>query len=107
MKNTEETKKAATQKLNWKDDNMKSLYSNITSITGGKEEIIALFGMTELWKENQEEINVDIIERVVMSPYTAKRLAIMLNNTLVAYENKFGTIINQSQPLLSSVSQNG
>ena len=40
----------------------------------------------------QGKVNVDIAERVVMTPYTAKRLAIMLGATLKAYEAKFGAI---------------
>ena len=41
---------------------------------------------------NQEKVDVDLAERVVMTPFTAKRLAIMLGATLKAYEAKYGKI---------------
>jgi len=41
---------------------------------------------------NQEKVNVYLAERVVMTPFTAKRLAVMLDATLKAYEAKYGKI---------------
>ena len=54
--------------------------------------IMMLLGLNQAWNMEQGKVNVDIAERVVMTPYTAKRLAIMLAATLKAYEAKFGTI---------------
>ena len=54
--------------------------------------IMMLLGLNQAWSMGQAKVNVDIAERVVMTPYTAKRLAIMLAATLKAYEAKFGTI---------------
>ena len=54
--------------------------------------IMMLLGLNQAWSMGQGKVNVDIAERVVMTPYTAKRLAIMLAATLKAYEAKFGTI---------------
>ena len=71
---------------------MKSLYVNATNVVAGREEVMVLMGVNRAWKMNQEKVDVDLAERVVMTPYTAKRLAIMLSATLKAYEAKFGTI---------------
>lgn len=76
----------------WNDSNMKSLYVNATNVVGGREEIMMLLGLNQAWSMGQGKVNVDIAERVVMTPYTAKRLAIMLAATLKAYEAKFGAI---------------
>ncbi|MCL4103511.1 Protein of unknown function [Fibrobacter sp. UWH9] len=76
----------------WNDGNMKSLYVNATNVVGGREEIMMLLGLNQAWNMNQGKVNVEIAERVVMTPYTAKRLAIMLGATLNAYEAKFGKI---------------
>ena len=54
--------------------------------------IMMLLGLNQAWSMGQGKVNVDIAERVVMTPYTAKRLSIMLAATLKAYEAKFGTI---------------
>lgn len=76
----------------WNDSNMKSLYVNATNVVGGREEIMMLLGLNQAWNMEQSKVNVEIAERVVMTPYTAKRLAIMLGATLKAYEAKFGAI---------------
>lgn len=87
-----EEKKNAQPEVVWNDSNMKSLYVNATNVVGGREEIMMLLGLNQAWNMEQSKVNVEIAERVVMTPYTAKRLAIMLGATLKAYEAKFGTI---------------
>jgi hypothetical protein len=76
----------------WNDANMKSVYVNATNVIAGREEVMVLMGVNRVWKMNQDKISVDIAERVVMTPFTAKRLAIMLGATLKAYEAKYGKI---------------
>lgn len=87
-----EEKKNAQPEVVWNDSNMKSLYVNATNVVGGREEIMMLLGLNQAWNMEQSKVNVEIAERVVMTPYTAKRLAIMLGATLKAYEAKFGAI---------------
>jgi hypothetical protein len=86
------TESVAQPEVVWNDSNMKSLYVNATNVLGGREELMILLGLNQAWNTNQKKVQVDIAERVVMTPYTAKRLAIMLSATLKAYEAKFGTI---------------
>ena len=76
----------------WNDANMKNLYANATNVIAGREEVIMLLGVNNAWQMGQEKVNVDIAERVMMTPFTAKRLAIMLSATLRAYEAKYGEI---------------
>ena len=87
-----EEKKNAQPEVVWNDSNMKSLYVNATNVVGGREEIMMLLGLNQAWNMEQSKVHVEIAERVVMTPYTAKRLAIMLGATLKAYEAKFGAI---------------
>ena len=88
----EKIEAGAQPEVVWNDANMKSLYVNATNVVGGREEIMMILGLNQAWNMNQGKVNVDIAERVVMTPYTAKRLAIMLSATLKAYEAKFGQI---------------
>ena len=76
----------------WNDANMKSVSVNATNVIAGREEVMVLMGVNRVWKMNQDKVSVDIAERVVMTPFTAKRLAIMLGATLKAYEAKYGKI---------------
>jgi hypothetical protein len=79
-------------KIVWDDSGMRSVYANVTNVTGGREELIILFGMNQAWQPGQKEVKVQLTERVVLSPFAAKRLAILLGKTLGEYEKRFGTL---------------
>ena len=90
---SEEKKVASNEpEVVWNDSNMKSLYVNATNVVAGREEVMVLLGVNRAWKMNPEKVDVELAERVVMTPFTAKRLAIMLGATLKAYEAKYGKI---------------
>lgn len=82
----------AQPRLVWNDANMRSNYANVSNVTGGREEIVLVFGMNQAWQPGQEELKVDISERIVLSPFAAKRLAILLTGAIKAYETNFGKI---------------
>ena len=69
----------------------------------GREEVVLLLGMNQSWQPGQSQVEVDLLQRVVMSPFAAKRLAIMLNGTLAAWEKQFG-LIDIGLPKASKVS---
>jgi hypothetical protein len=76
----------------WDDSNMRSVYANVTNVTGGREEIILLFGMNQAWQASQTEVKVQLNERLVLSPFAAKRLSILLSKTMAEYEKRFGVL---------------
>jgi hypothetical protein len=82
-------------KINWHDDNMASHYANIGTATANREEFFLLFGTHQHWRGDVSEtksVDVNLAHRIVMSPYAAKRLAIILNQSVKAYEDQFGKI---------------
>jgi hypothetical protein len=91
-----------TPKIVWDDTNMRSVYANVTNVTGGREELIVLFGMNQAWQSGQKEVKVQLTERVVLSPFAAKRLAILLVKTITEYEKRFGTL-DVGTPLPESI----
>ena len=76
----------------WDDSNMRSVYANVSNVAGGREEIVLLFGMNQSWHAAQKEVKVQLTDRVVLSPFAAKRLSILLSNVLADYEKKFGKL---------------
>lgn len=81
--------------INWDDSKMESSYSNIGTATANREEFFLLFGTHQNWRGNASErksIDVQLSQRVVMSPFAAKRLSIILAQSLKAYEDQFGPI---------------
>jgi hypothetical protein len=61
-------------------------------IRGTREEIVLLFGMNQAWYSGQKEVTIQLADRIVMSPFVAKRLATLLNNVMKDYESKYGTL---------------
>jgi hypothetical protein len=82
----------AQMKVRWDDSNMKSTYANVCNVAGTREEIVLLFGMNQAWHAGQKEVTVQLADRIVMSPFVAKRLVLMLGNILKDYESKYGKL---------------
>ena len=80
------------EKIRWDDSNMRSVYANVCNVAGTREEIVILFGMNQAWRSDQKELTVQLADRIVLSPYAAKRLAVLLDNVIRDYEAKFGQL---------------
>ena len=87
-----QTQTAGQTKIVWDDSNMRSVYANVSNVAGGREEIVLLFGMNQAWHAGQKEVNVQLTDRVVLSPFAAKRLSLLLNAVVADYEKKFGPL---------------
>ena len=83
---------AGQTKIVWDDSDMRSAYANVANVAGGREEIVLLFGMNQAWQAGQEEVKVKLSDRIVLSPFAAKRLAVLLNNVLKNYESQYGKL---------------
>ena len=88
----ESTQPGTQVKIKWDDANMRSVYANVVNAAGTREEIVLLFGMNQAWNSEQKELTVQLSDRVVLSPFAAKRLGILLNNVIRDYEARFGTL---------------
>ncbi len=82
----------AAMKIKWDDSNMKSSYANVCNVTSTREEVVMLFGMNQAWNRGQKEVTIQLTDRIVISPYAAKRLSMLLGNVVKEYENRFGTL---------------
>jgi hypothetical protein len=79
-------------KVRWDNANMRSSYSNVCNVAGTREEIVLLFGMNQSFDAEQNEMTIQLSDRIVMSPFVAKRLAGLLNNVIKDYETKYGVL---------------
>jgi len=79
-------------KVRWDNANMRSAYSNVCNVSGTREEIVLFFGMNQAFDAEQNEMTIQLTERIVMSPFVAKRLAALLNNVMKDYETKYGAL---------------
>lgn len=79
-------------KVRWDNANMRSSYSNVCNVAGTREEITLLFGMNQSFNADQNEMTIQLSDRIVMSPFVAKRLAGLLAAVINDYESKYGTL---------------
>ena len=68
------TQAPGQMKIVWDDSGMRSVYANVSNVAGGREEIVLLFGMNQSWHAGQKEVKVQLTDRIVLSPFAAKRL---------------------------------
>jgi hypothetical protein len=98
------TQAGAPPKIVWDDSNMHSAYANVANVAGGREEIVLLFGMNQAWHAGQKEVKVQLTDRIVLSPFAAKRLSVLLGNVLRDYESRYGKLEVESRlPVGSTV----
>lgn len=77
----------------WKDDNMSSSFANVVNVFSTREEMTLLFGTNETWNAmNSEELVVNLSDRIVLTPFAAKRLSILLDRRVKEYEERFGKL---------------
>jgi len=82
----------AQRKIKWDDSNMRSVYVNVCNVAGTREEVVLLFGMNQAWHSGQEEVTIQLADRIVLSPFVAKRLSLLLNSVIKDYETKYGSL---------------
>ena len=79
-------------KVIWDDSKMNTSYANVCNVLGTREEMTVLFGAHQGWRADQKEVRVLLSDRIVLNPYAAKRLMLMLEKGLKEYEAKFGEL---------------
>jgi len=78
--------------VKWDDSNMSTTYANVCNVTGTREEVSLLFGTNQTLYTGQKEVTVKVTNRIVVSPYAAKRLQALLGEVIKQYESKFGAL---------------
>ena len=86
-------------KIRWDSSGMRSAYANVFNVAGTREEVVLFFGMNQAWDASQREMTVQISDRIVLSPFVAKRLLLVLNNVIRDYESRYGKLdVGTQQP---------
>jgi hypothetical protein len=85
-------------KIRWDSANMRSAYANVFNASGTREEVVLFFGMNQSWDAAQKEMTVQLSDRIVLSPFVAKRLSIVLGNVIKNYEARYGKLDVEGRP---------
>lgn len=71
-----------------RNDSPTETRANVFNVTGTQEEITLVFGQSRRSDEDRREVR--LTNRIVLNPFTAKRLLLLLNGTVERHESKYG-----------------
>ncbi len=91
-KKNETTAKPEGTTVRWDDSGMTTSYANVCNVSSTREEVTLLFGTNQSWHTGQEEVVIKLSDRLIVSPYAAKRLSALLTNIVEQYEQRFGAL---------------
>jgi len=82
------------QRLKFDTSNLKSSYCNMCNATSTREEVVLNFGVNQSWEQPQAggEIEVQLLHRIILSPYAAKRLSEALSSLIKEHEGRHGEL---------------
>src|ERR1700755_1206819 len=74
----------------WDDSQMATSYANVINVFSSREEFTFLFGTNQTWSlSDSRELTVRLSNRIVLTPYAAKRLQTLLAARIADYEKRF------------------
>jgi len=82
----------AAPAIDWDDREMRSLYANVCNVSFTREEIVLLFGLSQAWQNGQSNVTVKVLDRVILGPFAAKRLHVLLGSVIRDFESRFGPL---------------
>jgi hypothetical protein len=86
------TPDAGQLKVHWETARMKTSYANVCNVASTREEVTILFGTNQTVQPGQRELSVELSDRIILNPYAAKRLLLVLQNVIDQYETRFGSL---------------
>ncbi len=79
--------------VNWDDSKMATNFANVVNIQSTREQVDLFFGTNQTWNiPNEQSITVELSNRLILTPFAAKRLWTILGGVLQEYETRYGTL---------------
>ena len=88
---------ASGPKVRWDTSQVQSSYANVCSVTSTREEVVLNFGINQAWERTRDEVEIALTNRIILSPFAAKRMAAGLNRLLAEYEQRYGKLEEPGQ----------
>jgi hypothetical protein len=88
-----EIESEAGTRVEWDDSKMSTTYSNVANAASTREEVALLFGTNTTWKTTGDQaVKIELNNRIILSPYAAKRFKMLLTGVIDEYESRFGEL---------------
>lgn len=89
----EKNKQDSTTPIHWDHSKMETSYANVCNVNSTREEVSVLFGTNQTMNVDiQNGITVELTDRIILNPYAAKRLSLVLSKVIQDYEAVFGEL---------------
>jgi Protein of unknown function (DUF3467) len=87
---TETPRPSAVQ---WNDKNMATHFANVVNVQSTREQVDLFFGTNQTWNVTDgAAVSVDLTNRIILTPFAAKRLLTVLGGVLREYESRHGSL---------------
>ncbi|WP_431024659.1 DUF3467 domain-containing protein [Halomonas sp. H5] len=87
-----EKSEKGTPKVVWDDSSLNMSYANVVNVTSTREEVTLFFGTNQTWNARESEFKVKLHDRIILSPFAAKRLLALLSAVVGEYEKRYGKL---------------
>ena len=91
--------------IRWDASTIKNSYANVCNVSSTQEEVVLNFGLNQAWERESRDVQVHLTNRIILSPFAAKRLSILLPAVMQQYEARYGPInltVARSEPAPSA-----
>jgi hypothetical protein len=79
--------------LRWDDQKMATSFANVVNIQSTREQVDLFFGTNQTWNAaNEKTLTIELSNRIILSPFAAKRLSEALSGVLREYEGRYGKL---------------
>ena len=79
--------------LQWDDRKMATSFANVVNIQSTREQVDLFFGTNQTWNVGSERtLSIELSNRVILSPFAAKRLSVALARVIREYEARYGAL---------------
>jgi Protein of unknown function (DUF3467) len=84
---------ARETQLRWDDQKMATSFANVVNIQSTREQVDLFFGTNQTWNAaNEKTLTIELSNRIILSPFAAKRLSVALNGVMREYESRYGQL---------------
>ena len=77
---------------------LKSSYCNVCNATSTREEVVVNFGINQDWDRGPQGLDIQLLHRIILSPFAAKRVAELMTNLVKEYESRYGELKQTGSP---------
>jgi hypothetical protein len=79
--------------VEWIDKNMATHFANVVNVQSTREQVDLFFGTNQTWNVSDgSRLAVELSNRIILTPFAAKRLLTILNGVLREYESRYGAL---------------